>query len=354
MDIDRNNYEAYLLDLMEGNLSLEDQQRLRDFMKLNPDCAMLYDHNKAWILETDQVNFPGKDQLKKELPHSASVLTESNFDLFSIARMEGDLTISQAMEHEAVVENDPLKRRDWAQWQQARLQATHEEYRGKDELKKSTGIKRRVIWLSMISTAAAVTLLLTLLRMDTEVPETEVAVETPEQVPESPMPEEVLAVSDEPHMFSIKSNPDRPVESVGKNETERPDKIQDSLQLLQARKIESGPVRLASYESYSKELVKQCEYDQIKALDIPPSDIHTSSLSLAQISEINLQEVFDDFTEEKNISLWSVAKAGINGINRITGSEISLLASKDDQGDISGFRLKTKRFSVTRPIDRSE
>jgi len=365
MEINKNNYEAYLLDLMEGNLSLEDQQKLRDFLQLNPDCAMLHDLSGPWILEDHKVIFSGKELLKKEFPNSESTLTASNFDLFSIARMEGDLTLAQEVEHKAMVEKDARRRTEWKQWQQTKLLTRVVEYQGKDELKKSNGLRRRIIWLSVISAAAAVTLLISLFRMDTALPEMEVAVETPDQVPvaedqqSDPGPavstmEEAIAAADEPVMFSIKKNPDRPVESVIESESRKEDQTEDSLLNLLPRDVESRPVRLASYEVYGGELIKMSEYDQIKPLDLPPSDIHLSSLSLAQISEIDLQQAFDNYTEEKDISLLSVANAGIKGINRLTGADISLMASRDDEGDVSGFRLKSKRFSFTRPIDRAE
>ena len=155
-------------------------------------------------------------------------------------------------------------------------------------------------------------------------------------------------------MFSIKKNPDRPIESVIESESRKEDQTEDSLLNLLPRDVESRPVRLASYEVYGGELIKMSEYDQIEPLNLPPSYIHLSSLSLAQISEIDLQQAFDNYTEEKDISLLSVANAGIKGINRLTGADISLMASRDDEGDVSGFRLKSKRFSFTRPIDRSE
>jgi len=366
MEIDRNNYEAYLLDLMEGNLSVEDQQKLRDFLKLNPDCALFHDLSEPWILEDEQVIFAGKEQLKKELPHASSVLTESNFDLFSIARMEGDLNETQKREHKSLVEHNQQKSLEWEQWQLTRLPLPHVEYRGKNELKNSGGIRSRVIWLSVISAAAAVALLFSLLRMEAPLPEIELTEETPEQVPppEDQTPEilpkltttveEEPASNDEPALFSIKKHPDRRVEPVHKNDTAGQGTKQDSLLLVLPRKLESRPLRLASYEVYGKDLGKESEYDQIKSLDIPASDIHLRSFSLAQIAEIDLQEAFDEYTEEKNLSLWSVANAGIKGINKLTGADISLLAAKDDEGDISGFRLKSKRFSFTRPLDRRE
>ncbi len=94
--------------------------------------------------------------------------------------------------------------------------------------------------------------------------------------------------------------------------------------------------------------------DKIESLNVPQVPIHMSSLSVAQLSELGLQEVIENYAEEKDFSLWKVAKAGIKGINKLVGSDISLMASRDDEGDVSGYQLKGKRFSLTRPLARED
>jgi hypothetical protein len=69
---------------------------------------------------------------------------------------------------------------------------------------------------------------------------------------------------------------------------------------------------------------------------------------------MELSDIVETYTEENNISIWSIANAGIKGINKIVGSDISLLASRDEEGDVSGFQLKSRRFSLTRPLDQQE
>ena len=87
MDINRNNYEAYLLDLMEGKLSVSDQQKVRDFLILNPDCSPSLFGPEPWVLESEVVLYSGREKLKKELPDADTGISKLNFALFSIARM---------------------------------------------------------------------------------------------------------------------------------------------------------------------------------------------------------------------------------------------------------------------------
>ena len=71
-------------------------------------------------------------------------------------------------------------------------------------------------------------------------------------------------------------------------------------------------------------------------------------------AERGLGHVYREFVKEKDISLLSIASAGVEGINRITGSELSLNLSRDDDGEVSGFRFKGNRMSVDAPLEKSK
>ena len=375
MEINRNNYEAFLLDLMEGRLSLSDQQKVRDFLKLNPDCsAPLYD-SELWVLENRNTLFAGKEKLKKEFINSDSVISESNFDLFSIARMEGDLTGGQERDHQNMVDEDERRNQEWSQWQHTRLLTPAVEYRGKRALKRKAGLSRGIIWLGVLSSAAALALLLIFVRVDTDANRTQLADEIPDQAStvldpqtttgpdnspvekgdDSTLPAgESLAAKDEPVMFSIKKRTDRTVESEGLREPSAAGVNQDTLLSSDQKKVEARPLKLAGFDPITAATTHAVDYDKIRPLDIPPIKASISNLSLAQIAEIDVQQALDNYTEEKDISLYSIANAGLQGINKITGAEMSLLASRNESGDVSGIRFKSKRFSFTRPIERSE
>jgi len=376
MDINKNNYESFLLDLFEGRLSAEDQQKVRAFLVLNPDCSANLLGDEPWMLEAEKIRFPGKEQLKKEFPDASFKLTEGNFDLFSIARMEGDLTAEQEMEHASMVEKDEGKSRRWNEWQQTKLEVPSVSYQGKENLKRKLETKTRVVWISALSVAAAIALLFILLRVEPVDSNTavELSVQSPaiesqtsttpeaeitpgsnviqEEISGKTTEETPLAVVDEPVMFSIKRDSGRPIETVGKSDSL--ERASPGLVQPKPDKVLPRPVRIAEVVSGTSNQVAQAEQDRIKPLDIPPSRIHMSSLSINQVKELNLKEAIDGYTREKDISVWSIANAGINGLNRMTGSEISLLAARDEDGKVSGFRFKTRLLSVTSPVDRSQ
>lgn len=374
MEINRNNYEAYMLDLLEGRLTAEDQQVVRDFLLLNPDCAQNLDEINRWSLEPDNIAFPGKEQLKKEMPDASYMLTTTNFDLFSIARLEGDLTKEQEADHASMVKKHQEKRKEWAEWQQTKLHAEPVLFTHKELLKRKKGFSRRVIWLSVISSAAVIAILFSLLRVDQPNIGSELSVEseafqntenekihalssdpTPQQEIAAMIPKsESMLSDDKPVLFSIKKNPEREEESLMDSKSNDDGVGTDTVNQVRKEKMQSKPVRIASQTISHKDFVNEGAYDRIKHLEIPPASIHLGSLSITQLTELDLQEVFDGYTRENEVSLWSIANAGIKGINRLTGTEMSLLAARDNEGDVAGFRFKSRRFSITTPLEKSE
>lgn len=369
MKINRHNYEAYLLDFLEGRLSVEDQQQLHDFLLLNPDCADELTVLEPLFLEPTKIQYPEKGMLKRELPDRSTLLTDHNFDLFSIARMEGDLTIEQEEAHRKMVAEDIQKKQSWMNWQQTKLAPAEVVYRDKEGLTRKRGISRRVIWTGVISAAAAIAMVIVLIRVEPGLPQQELSMQTnsgtnveqPLDVQDQPASQVELPVMEETQeveltpvlpmqkpkssaMFSVKRDHERPIQTA--TEMNRDQVPADNLQ--------PRPLKVSDNRVYLTSLAGDPVPDQIKPLDIPPVPIHLSSLSVAQISELDLQEVLVDYTEEKNISFWSIASAGIKGINKIAKSDISLLASRDEEGEVSGFRLKSKRFSLTRPVGHEE
>lgn len=365
MKIKRDNYEAFLLDQLEGRLSAEDQQELRDFLLSNPDCAVEMGGGGSWILEKSPVRFPAKSQLRKELPGEASRLTPANFDLFSIARMEGDLTVEQEKDHAAMVAEDEAMEQEWQQWQRTRLVAEPVVFAGKERLKRRKGRTGRVIWMGVVAAAATVTLVLILLKNGPAGPEPPMALEVESQVPGAEEPVYVAATGDPPPGEASPVTPAEPKQEVnghaglfsirrdhGEPEPSRVNN--DTTSRVLQEQVQPKPLRVAVLSPAVAARVDPGSYDRIKPLALPASSIHLSSLSIAQIAEMDIQELVEGYAEENDISLWSIANAGIRGINRITGADMALLAARDEEGDLSGFRLRARRFSVTSPLDRSE
>ncbi len=98
MNINRDNYEIYFLDYLEGNLPAEETAELLIFVENNPDLRELIEDNDLIMLEPDQsVNFLGKSALKKNDILSLNIspeqilITSKNCEEYFIRFYENDL-----------------------------------------------------------------------------------------------------------------------------------------------------------------------------------------------------------------------------------------------------------------------
>ena len=365
MKIDRHNYEAFLLDLHEGSLSVDEQQQLREFLLMNPDCNAGILEGESCFLEPEKVHFQGSRALKKELPNEKSLLRDHNFDLFSIARMEGDLSHEQEEAHRSLVETDTQKADQWLEWQRVRLIPDAVLMKEKEQLYNRKGSRKKVFWLSAVSAAAAISLIIVLFRMGPVIPPQELGHEVWPEAKEQLSPDTSDKVEQQQQeTASLELQPAREVPAPEgqkkrnplmfsiKKEHELPEELHKTR--VPTDDMQARPVKISENKMNTSLLLGETVPDRIEPLDIPPVSIHLRSLTIAQLSQMDLQEIVDEYSEEQNLSLWTIARAGIKGINRITGSDISLLAARDEEGEVSGFQLKSKRFSMTSPLGREK
>jgi len=364
-----------LLDLLEGRLSAEEEQQLNGFLKSHPELGADMPDLALFCLEKEELSFPARDQLRKEIPMAGTILSDANFDLFSIARMEGDLSRSQEEEHQSMVDREPVKLEEWNAWLKTRLVPGQIQFPGKKNLKRRKLAGGRVLWLGVMSVAATLTLLLILLRMNPQqsgpglsevIPADRPAMEaSPAPITEAPMVESEEAPAtrvEEPSTAREEQTPKAPEEETPLTRVEQPllavvetQVSEGDLQESKAGEANSellkpGPVRITAQQITHPELISMKHSDRIEPLKVAPVSPNLASLSVMQLAEMDRQELFLEISEEYNISLMSLANAGIKGINKVTGSDISLLASRDEEGSVSGFRLRSKRFSVTSPL----
>jgi hypothetical protein len=120
MNINHHNYEAWLLDYIEGNLSAEQVDELLVFLDANPDLKSTLDDYRNISFETgEEIRFDAKEALKKTndvIYNEPSVPSE-----LMIAVMEGTCTADELKMWEAAVVNNPKLEREFHLLQQTRL-----------------------------------------------------------------------------------------------------------------------------------------------------------------------------------------------------------------------------------------
>ncbi len=133
--ISLHNYEAWFLDYMEGNLSLEERNDLYEFLELHPDLkAELEEDFDEVILIPVADNISDKSALVVE--EGGILISQGNVDDLMIASIEGDLNPSQNEKLTEFVKENKLEK-SFTAYSNTILQADMTEVLDeKDKLKK--------------------------------------------------------------------------------------------------------------------------------------------------------------------------------------------------------------------------
>ena len=129
MKINKENYEAFLLDLWEGNLSDVQKAELTTFLKEHPE---LDDGETLSLLDDVSITAP-EDEFDKELIDFETI-NEKNYEFFFIAYFEGDLSDDEMRSVIAFVDSHPELAKKFDQFKRAKLPEETIIYPHKKEL----------------------------------------------------------------------------------------------------------------------------------------------------------------------------------------------------------------------------
>ena len=105
MKINRENYEEWLLDFIEGRLNAPDEVQVRDFLDKNPDIKTELEDLEAFVLEPTESNpFTEKVSLKK---NTTEIEGLTRNDYLFIQKTEGTLSFAEKEEYGVLIKTDP-------------------------------------------------------------------------------------------------------------------------------------------------------------------------------------------------------------------------------------------------------
>ena len=142
MQINRENYEAYFIDYLEGNLDERLVDDFIEFIKLNPDLKEELDLFESLEAIPETIAFEKKEGLYKEKYDA-----EPAFNDAAIARLEGDITEEEKSDFEQYLEAHPEKKKEAAAFAHTKLQADESIlFKKKHKLYRRTLGKTLVLW----------------------------------------------------------------------------------------------------------------------------------------------------------------------------------------------------------------
>lgn len=152
--INKDNYQAYFLDYIEGNLPPKETDSLLSFLEENPELKSEFSDYEEITISPQQIKFP-KEKIY-QVDYVNDTITKDNFEKFTVAFLEGELSENKTEEFSYFVSESVDLKNELSLFEQTKL---------KPDLRiiypKKSNLKRKVSVLPLfyrVSMAAAILL----------------------------------------------------------------------------------------------------------------------------------------------------------------------------------------------------
>ncbi len=371
MSIGKHNYEAFMLDYLEGRLDQKQLKALQLFFEENPSLKPDFAEMEMIACTPDlSICFSGKKELKKNEVTSFASITEGNFHEYFWANSEGDLSEKEQLVLSQFLELNPSLQKDYELLAKCRLTPDASIiYPSKIELKKTPpeffiSRKAGLVW----AVAASVLLLIGFFWLMNPVqinqaPVVQVKGHTEGQQQQG----QTLAISAEPTRTSLAQITYKPhpapeklppiesrVEILPFSET----LPALSLSLMQLNTMVAGLIKTETIGSSTRNEVSQFYDDIALAQNLryyEPSFEEmakegTINFGSALVRSIFKPEDAPNSIGARQIDWWELADAGINGFSRISSSSLAFSKETDQNGNVKAFALQSNNFNISREV----
>ena len=362
MQINRDNYEAYFIDYLEGNLDETLVNDFIEFIRQNPDLKDEMELFNSISLEPENIQFNNKYLLYKE-----KFDAEKEFNQAAIARMEGDLTDEEKSEFKDYLERHPEKQKEAALFNHTKLQPDESiVFRNKKKLYHHSAGRTVLLWGIRIA-AVLVLALAVYWYMDN----------TSENNPENK-----VAVIKESPVEKAKSLPekrDEPSEEIKKIPVEKNES--SSKETIKNKEIKQEPVKevqpkpMPKNKSLRENSKGRMEHDLVATVRTPveaPQKIKTfpakvevsepgaalAAINYRQVEPENVEEnrLIGDIVKEKaglnNLSLNKITKAGLQLVSSLSKENLSYETNKN--GNITEVNFDSRLLAFSIPTNTQE
>jgi hypothetical protein len=361
MHPDRTNYEIWLIDYLDGNLSDERIKMLLSFLDGNPDIKEEFEDIYLYRIEPGTDPYKGKNTLKR----SPADIQEKQFELLCVAASENDLSVSEAEELEIIVSSDPGKKQTLETFRKLKLAPPQLNFAWKSKLHR-IGPGGKIIRLSAIgiSAAAGIALMVTLFNLTgnkTGNPVTQIPVATVSEKKNN-IQEKVSGSSNNsksekmsvsafirgPAVTKVEKN--RETEIIG-NDSRPP--ATDSLVAGSAIvRVNPSIIDFKKEVNLGETKLPMALVTIKPGLTSLPDSVYKKGSSTF-IARFFREKIFRSKTPETGtLKGYEVADAGIAGLNKLFGWQMSLQKTKDDKGNIKSLYFSSKILKFNAPLKK--
>lgn len=347
MKINRNNYESFFIDYLEGNLDEKLVDDFIEFLQQNPDLKEELSLFETVSIEQEEITFNKKELLFREKYDSEKAFNET-----AIARLEGEITAEDSTEFENYLTIHPEKQKDAELFSYTKLQPDQSVvFSKKNKLYRRSAAQTILLWTSRVAAVIIVALTVYTFIDKTSnkiVPENNIAVieNKPEKKPNQP---EIKEVPDKSNKGEVqKTLKKEPAKPAVKNDKPRKNETKIIRENSQGRLINDDLALVRITE----------EFTELQSLTarLTTTSIHTSNLVPVKITvpeyvepvfeERLLVDIVKEKTGVEKISFNKIAKAGLSLVASISKEKFNYETNADGKVTEVNFDSRLLAFSI--------
>lgn len=363
MQIDRSNYEIWLIDWLDGNLTDIQVKQLQRFLNANPDLNEEFNELNTFRLNPSGDSFSQKNNLKK----TSADLSDTQFEYLSVAYLENDLSSHQQEELKEIIGHDQQKKISFEQLQKTRLSAVAHSYKHKRRLMRMTP-SQKVVRLSSVIMSAAAIIILVLISTVSKPKTLQLKIEKTAQtlMPDSsflrPAAERTsnyiakdkktstinkqnkkliaLAHKAAPSSSEIKVNNQSQGDSLS-GSVAIPRTIPDRISFRPDIDLRSGPIPNSLMACNT--IVADVEYDEYR-----------SRLGRFIAKTLREKILKKKAAKDSPLKVYEIAEASVAGLDKLLGWQMALDEKRDSNGELKSVCFSSRILKFNAPVKKSE
>lgn len=347
MDINRNNYELFLIDYIDGNLTVEQLKTVEAFLLLNPDLKNELEGLSNHVLIPENQAYKNKFILRRA--DFLAVGIENEFNYLCIANLENDINEEEEIKLKSIVNSNKSKAKDYYKFLNTKLLPNKDiAYQQKSKLKRFTlfGYTQKQI-ISFSSAAAMVLLLVTLFNYNANLPETHQNQPIVQDIV-TPAAESVSIHNDE-------IEKDQSLNSIGQSKVPNEEVI--SVVIEHKEELATHLITAIEPEHAGQDLNLAYLKPKIAHTIKVENDLHGSAyLMFANLTSKEPLGGVDQKQQGTNrtFGLFELAQIGINGLAKATGINMNLEGEKDETGKIKRIEFASDLLALSLPLKQKD
>lgn len=370
--INKNNYEVFFLDHIEGKLNADQTAELMLFLDAHPQLKEEIEGLEIIRLAPDtSLSFNAKETLKRSDFITVGKINEQNYEEYFVAHTEGDLSSAESRNVADFLAANPFLQKDYKLFLKCRLQPEPTAvFRNKDTIKKSLIIPlltRQWYYGAAVAASLALLIGLAFLLEPGKVGLEEIAraeeVDTQEAEPQTQKAASTTHLNEGSGQEQV-FGPSR-----GSDKAETETKVQKTREFINMNYLASlpgpasiGESRLPGLSSDQRKYFSRyynyiAMSQNIRYGELLDEEIKAERL-LAQVSSL-VKKIFQPGDVQiqilpSQINLWQITDVGINGFARITGADIEFRMKENDEGKVVSFAFESQSMQIYRNLRRNK